>query len=283
MTEKTTLFIETTLSQSGGRQVSVEARFANKVALVTGSGAGIGLATARQLHREGAIIIAIDRDEQTWPEHDDRSDAQVGSVLLLKADVTCERSVERAIERAVSQVGEIDILVNNAGGSVAETFRDIDLEVWRSELELNATSQFLVTRAVLPHFSDAGGAIVNVSSINALMYFGNPAYSAAKAAIVSLTKSLAIELAPKRIRANAVLPGSVRTEAWDFRIAKNPDVIERLASWYPGGFIADPDDIAPAICFLASNEARFITGSSLLVDGGITAGTPKLVADFLNA
>ena len=262
--------------------MTVTARFSGRVAVVTGAGAGIGLATARRLHQEGASIIALDRDEDAWTRNAGFAKDGDASVLFVKADVTSENSILQAVNAVVDRFGCIDVLVNNAGGTTAESFAAIDTAVWRSELETNVTSQFLVTRAFLPHFAETGGAIVNLSSINAVMYFGNPAYSAAKAAVVSLTRSQAIEFAPRNIRVNAVLPGSVKTEAWDFRIAQNPDVIEKLSAWYPSGFVAEPDDIAPAICFLAASEARFITGAALVVDGGITAGTPRLVADFLN-
>ena len=126
------------------------------------------------------------------------------------------------------------------------------------------------------------GAIVSVASVNGLMYFGNPAYSAAKAGLINLTKAIAVEYGPKGVRANTVSPGSVRTEhpSWAERQARDPQVFEKLARWYPVGRVGTPEDIAAAIAFLASDEAAFVNGADLVVDGGLTAGMMPMTREL---
>ena len=140
-----------------------------------------------------------------------------------------------------------------------------------------------MSRAVLPHMVARGaGAIVNVGSVNALLALGNPAYSAAKAGLINLTKSLATEYGPSGIRANLVSPGTIRTElpSWQKRLARDPQVFEKLARWYPVGRVGEPADIAAAIAFLASDEAAFVNGANLVVDGGLTAGLAPMIEEL---
>jgi meso-butanediol dehydrogenase / (S,S)-butanediol dehydrogenase / diacetyl reductase len=136
---------------------------------------------------------------------------------------------------------------------------------------------------VLPDMTEnRSGVILNISSVNALAYFGNEAYSAAKAGILSLTRSLAVRYGPLGVRVNAIAPGTLKTPAWEQRRQKDPDVFERVARWYPLGRIGDPQDVAGAALFLASDEAAWISGVVLPVDGGLTAGNMKMVQEILN-
>jgi meso-butanediol dehydrogenase / (S,S)-butanediol dehydrogenase / diacetyl reductase len=136
---------------------------------------------------------------------------------------------------------------------------------------------------VLPEMTEnRSGVILNISSVNALAYFGNEAYSAAKAGILSLTRSLAVRYGPSGVRVNAIAPGTLKTPAWEQRQQKDPDVFERVARWYPLGRIGDPEDVAGAALFLASDEAAWISGAVLPVDGGLTAGNMKMVQEILN-
>jgi NAD(P)-dependent dehydrogenase (short-subunit alcohol dehydrogenase family) len=138
-------------------------------------------------------------------------------------------------------------------------------------------------RAVLPGMVERGrGVIVSVASVNGLMCFGNPAYSAAKAGLLNLTQSIAVEYGPKGVRANAVSPGSVRTEnrSWTSRLERDPQLFEKLARWYPVGRVGKPEDIAAAIAFLAADEAAFVNGANLVVDGGLTAGMGPMAREL---
>jgi meso-butanediol dehydrogenase/(S,S)-butanediol dehydrogenase/diacetyl reductase len=141
---------------------------------------------------------------------------------------------------------------------------------------------FLCSQAVLAEMTKNGsGVILNISTVNALAYYGNEAYSAAKAGIISLTRSLAVRYGPLGIRANAIAPGTLRTPAWEERRQKDPDVFERLAKWYPVGRVGEPEDVVGAALFLASDEAAWISGAVLPVDGGLTAGNMQMVREMM--
>src|SRR5215211_7585898 len=141
---------------------------------------------------------------------------------------------------------------------------------------------FLCSQAVLPDMVENGsGVILNISSVNALGYYGNEAYSAAKAGILSLTRSLAVRYGPSGIRINAIAPGTLRTPAWEERRRANPEVFERLTKWYPLGRVGEPEDVAGAALFLASDDAAWITGAVLPVDGGLTAGNMQMMEEMI--
>ena len=167
---------------------------------------------------------------------------------------------------------------------VAKPLLQTSVEEWDAVLASNLRSVFLSVKLAHPLFKAAGGgAIVNIASVNALRYFGNPSYSAAKAGIINLTQSVASEFGRDGIRCNAVLPGSVRTDniTWTIRQQKDPQVFQKLARWYPLGRVAEPEDIARAVAFLGSDEASYITGAALPVDGGLTAGMNVMIDEFI--
>ncbi len=189
------------------------------------------------------------------------------------------------VAQALSAFGGLDVLVNNAYFLVASTLEGNTPENWNSEFDVTLKGAFLSSRAALPYFvAQKRGAIVNIGSVNGMMYFGNPAYCAAKAALLSLTRSMAVEYGPKGVRTNMVSPGTIHTDApsWTERQKRDPKVFEKLARWYPVGRVGRPADIAAAIAYLAADEASFVNGTNLVVDGGLTAGMP-LMADELMA
>ena len=258
-------------------------RFTDRVALITGAGRGIGRATALRLASEGAAIAVLDRDGAAAGEAAAALREAGANALALSADITDRAAIEGAIEQALKAFERIDVLVNNAARALKGNLAQTTPEDWEQELAGTLTGAFLMTRLVLPGMVLRGrGAIVNVGSVNGLLALGNPAYSAAKAGLLNFTKALALEYGPKGIRANMVSPGTIRTESpsWQKRLARDPAVFEKLARWYPVGRVGRPEDIAAAIAFLAADEAAFVNGANLVVDGGLTAGIAPMIEEL---
>jgi len=253
--------------------------FAGKTALITGAAGGIGRALCMLFAELGARVIACDRNATTLQALISGAAHRFHPMLVDVADAA---AVAAALEPAIAAAGLPTILVNNAGYTTAPRLRDCTLEDWRREIDGNLTGAYIMVEAVRDHIMMAGngGAIVNVGSVNGMSALGNPAYSAAKAGLENYTKALAIEFGPHNIRANLVCPGTVRTPTWDARLARNPEVFERLRKWYPLGRVAEPIDVARAVAFLASDAAAFINGATLVVDGGLTAGNPVLASEL---
>ncbi|MFD9324976.1 SDR family NAD(P)-dependent oxidoreductase [Streptomyces sp. NPDC060065] len=245
-------------------------RFEGYGVLITGAARGIGAATARRLAEEGAQVLVTDVDLA-------EAEKTVATIRELGAraeaftcDVGERASVEAAVVHAVDTFGSLDVLVNNAYGCTpdAPLFEDEPDEVWARDLDLTLTGAYRCSRAALPHLVASGrGAIVSIGSVNGLQDFGNHAYSAAKAGLVSLTRTLAGHAAPRGVRVNLVAPGTVRTTAWEGRDAD----LEVASGLYPLGRVGEPEDIAAAVAFLASRDAAWITGTTLCVDGGLLA------------
>ena len=224
---------------------------------------------------EGAQVILCDRKA---PELAARI-AELGDapVAAATADISDHAALSQAVAAAVAQLGEIDIVVANAstGGTGAETMAATTPDGFRDDVARNMAGQFnTVDVAIAGMKRQRRGSIVIVGSVNGLATLGNPAYSAAKAALISLTRSMATEYGAYGIRANIVCPGTVRTPVWNHRIARKPEVLEVLKRWYPLGRVAEPMDIAKVIGFLASDDAAFVSGAMLPVDGGLMAGQP---------
>ena len=245
-------------------------RFGGTGAVVTGGAHGIGRACAIRLAAEGALVAVADLDQAAARAVRDQLPDTVHPHLALPMDVTDTSSVEEAISQAARELGQIDVLVNVAGGDTEHgRFEDTGDEVWTRMLELNLLSVVRCCRAAIPHLrrGTRGPAIVSVSSVNAFTALGSEPYSSAKAGITSLTTNLAASLAPDGIRVNAVAPGTIRTRVWDGQEGG----ADRLRPLYPLGRVGEPEDIAGAVAFLASNDAAWITGQTLPVEGGLLA------------
>ena len=255
-------------------------RFRDRAMLVTGGASGIGRATVERAAAEGAAVIILDRDGDGARRLAAALTGAGQKAVAVAADITDDRQVATAVAEGVEALGTIDLLVNNAGAVSAETFETSDPAGWRADIDLNLTGAWLVTRAALPHLLRRGGAIVNVATVNALTAVAEPAYSAAKAGLLQLTRQLATEYGPRGVRANAVVPGSIRTPIWDERLAARPRLLDDLAKWYPVGRVGRPEEVAAAILFLASAEAGFVNGASLVVDGGLTVGLGPMMREI---
>ena len=256
-------------------------RYAGKNVLISGGGSGIGHAICLRLAAEGANIILIDKDLKGGQTVEQELKHQKTKALFVQADITSEADVEKVHKEATLFFGTIDVLVNNAGAAFAENYAMTTLENWNQDIALNLTGHYMLTRLFLPDMEAQGkGAITNISSVNGAQSFGNPAYSAAKAGVISFTQTLAIEYGPKGIRANVVLPGTIETPVWQSRKNSRPEVFELVKGWYPVGRVGRPKDIAAAVAFLSADEASFINGASLNVDGGLTAGNFRMIKDI---
>jgi meso-butanediol dehydrogenase/(S,S)-butanediol dehydrogenase/diacetyl reductase len=241
--------------------------FSGRTALVTGGGSGIGAAVCHRLARAGARVIVVDRDAESANRV---AHSLVGGTFEV-LDVVDHDSVIAMCDRLAVADRQVSLLVNNAASCSDTPFESLKLSEWSRDLEVSLTGAFLMSQALLPHLLHTHGAIVNVASVNAVRYFGNEAYSAAKAGLLSLTRSLAVRLAPQGVRVNAVLPGTIATPIWNDRLARNPAALDEAARMYPLGRVGTVDDVAAAVLFLASDDAAWITGVGLPVDGGILA------------
>jgi NAD(P)-dependent dehydrogenase (short-subunit alcohol dehydrogenase family) len=258
--------------------------YSGKTAIVTGAGHGIGRAIAKRLAEDGAAIGVIEINAEQGRETVELLRAAGHRAELAVTDITDAAAVDAAIAEFETALGPVDLLVNNAAFTDAGDIDGISLEDWHKEINVNLNGTYHCLRAVLPRMKARGsGAVVNISSVNGVRYFGNPAYSAAKAAITNLTQSVASEYGKYGVRCNAVMPGSVRTQnaSWEIRVRKDPDVFKKLARWYPMGRVAEPEDIAKAVSFLGSDDASYITGVALPVDGGLLAGMNVMIDEFI--
>jgi NAD(P)-dependent dehydrogenase (short-subunit alcohol dehydrogenase family) len=240
----------------------------NKVALVTGAGSGIGLATARRLAAENANVVAV-----VFDEAQQTAVAGLDSVAL---DVRSDEGWNEVVAYVERAYDGLDILVNSAGINLRGTAEDTTREIWDEVMDVNAWGTLLACKKVIPLMRKrGGGAIVNLSSINALAGIPNMiAYNASKGAIRAITSSLAMEHVGENIRVNCVCPGAVNTPILDDIVSDSPDRALRereMAAKHPVGRIAAPDEIANVIVFLASEDASFMTGLAVPVDGGRSA------------
>jgi NAD(P)-dependent dehydrogenase (short-subunit alcohol dehydrogenase family) len=247
----------------------------NKVALISGGARGMGAVEARLFVREGAKValgdVLEEEGRRTAMDIEGSGDSG-GEALFVKLDVTEEKDWTRAVEAVVNRFGRLDILVNNAGIFRIVPLEETSLEEWNLVMEVNLTGVFLGTRAVIPQMKrQGGGSIVNISSTSGLVGSSDTsAYQASKGAVRIFTKATAIEFAAQGIRANSVHPGPIHTDMIS-GLLEDPDFQRRSLDAVPMKRVGTPEDVAYGVLYLASDEAAYITGAELVIDGGKTA------------
>jgi 3alpha(or 20beta)-hydroxysteroid dehydrogenase len=249
-------------------------RLDGKTALITGAANGIGLAIGRALGREGAALCLADIDETQLQVAADTLQAEGMRVLSVRCDVSSRESVRNTIRLAVESLGGLDILVNNAAAYTPTLpFEKIDDEQWKKAFAVNVTGAFLMSQEALPYLRQSGKAsIVNIASQLALVATeGQAAYCASKGALLQLNRAMSLDLARYGIRVNAVCPGGTSTGRLARRFGSLAQAEEQLGARHPLGRLARAEEIGPAVVYLAGDESSFVTGSSLVVDGGYTA------------
>ncbi len=242
-------------------------RLSGKVALVTGGSRGIGFATAKILSENGATVMITAKDQKRL----EKSTLEISNAIGITADIRNRNEVKNVVNKTIEKFGKLDILVNNAGiFPKIKLLHEIDEDEWNEILDVNLTGQFRFTKEAIPHLKKTGGSIINISSdagLKAYQGFNADAYSASKAALILLTKCWALEYAEYKIRVNCICPGVVETDMTKPFIKTQKDK-EFMDSEHPIGRIGQPEEIAKAVMYFASNDASWTTGAILAVDGG---------------
>ena len=246
-------------------------RLEGKVALISGAARGQGEAEARLFANEGAKVVFGDILDMEGEKVEAEINETGGEAKYIHLDVTNESEWETAVKESVNSYGKLDILVNNAGISIGKNVEETTLEEWDLVQDVNSKGVFLGTKAAIPAMRESGGgSIVNISSIAGLVGIASAPYVASKGAVRLLTKSTAVQYGPENIRCNSVHPGFIETEMIRGILSDSEERAKRIAIT-PLGIFASAHDIALAVLFLASDESRYMTGSELVIDGGITA------------
>ncbi|AEM77591.1 SDR family oxidoreductase [Thermoanaerobacter wiegelii] len=247
--------------------------FNGKVVIVTGGGQGIGRFIARTFAEKGAKVVIADIDDEAGIENEEYIKSKGGDSLFVHTDVSLEEDVKNMVDKTIKAYGKIDILINNAGIGAGGTIYTRPMEEWDRVINVNLRGTYMCSKYVAPHMRDnGGGVIINIASTRAFMSEPHTEpYSASKGGIIALTHSLAISLSYDKIRVNSISPGWIEVSEWKkSREAKKPQLTEEDHLQHPAGRVGKPEDVANACLFLCSEEASFITGANLIVDGGMT-------------
>lgn len=250
-------------------------RFQDKTVFITGAGAGIGRATALAFAAEGAHVVGYDISAAAGEETAELVRASGAEALALSGDVADSVDVQPAVSEAVKRFGVLDVLFNNAGIAVRDRVTEQKEADWDEVLRINLRGVFVCSKYVIPHLRRPGGSVVNTSSVAGLVGMRNrSAYGTSKGAIITLGRNMALDYASEGIRVNTVCPGFVRTGLTEGLLG-DAERANAITAMHPLGRLADADDIARAVLFLASEDARMITGQVLAVDGGLAVGRPE--------
>jgi len=249
----------------------------NRVALITGSGSGIGKETAKLFAKEGATVIVNDLDEESGQQTVEEIYSNQGNAIFIQGDVTKAEDVEHLVKEVINRYEKIDVLFNNAGISGIGQIHDVEEEQWKKVINVNVNGVYLVSKYVIPYMiRQQSGSIINMSSCIAEIGLADRAsYAASKGAVLSLTKSMQVDYAKYNVRINALMPGTIYTPFVEDYITKSKNPEETIATIKKrqlGGDLGRPIDVAHAALFLASDESKFIMGSPIYVDGGVVNG-----------
>jgi len=247
-------------------------RLEGKTAIVTGAANGIGCVIAELFARESAQVVVCDIDISNGERVASKISAQGGKAVFVRCDVSQEDQVESLIQATLEHYGRLDILINNAARWEQDLkLLEVDQKTWSYVMEGALQSVYLCSKHAIPHMlSGRWGSVVNISSVNALSGGALPAYSAAKGGVISLTRVIAVQYGSKGIRANVICPGTIETEAVAIEFRENPELRDRCLKPVPLRRLGRPEDIAYCALYLASPESDFVTGATLVVDGGLT-------------
>ncbi len=250
-------------------------RLQGKVALITGAGSGIGRTTAVLFGQEGARLVLMDLQEAAAEETAASVRAAGAQAVAVSGDVSKSEDAKAAVAAAIQTFGRLDILHNNAAIDLRHRLHETDEEAWERSIDVNLKGTFLLCRAALPQMMEqGGGSIVNCSSLSGIIGVRrNAPYSASKGGVIAMTRQMAVDYARYNIRANCYCPGSVGTEMFERLIQKFPDpeaTRKKAIEAIPLGRVATPEEIARTVLFLASDESSFVTGATLVVDGGLS-------------
>jgi|SRR5215208_1498590 len=251
-------------------------RFDQAKVFITGGASGIGRATAGRLRDEGASICVADINVDAL----DRVSSEFG-VEAVEVDVRSEKSVESALEAATQRLGGLNVVINSAGVVMRKLAEEVSESDWRNVIGVNLDGTFFCSKHAIRHLKASGGTIINVASWHGgnSTISGYSAYAGSKAGVIGLTKSMALEGGPYGIRVNAICPGIINTPMWHRSLSQfeNPDDLQKVVNKkHPLGHVGEPEDVAAAIAFFASQDARFITGAVLFVDGGMSVQLPHV-------
>lgn len=251
-------------------------RLKDKVCIITGAGAGIGMATAQLFAKEGAkVVCSSRRAENGQPVSDDLA-KQGYTSIFIKCDISIPGDVENLFDETLKAFGRVDVIVNNAGVNFVKPFLDVDLEDWDRVINTDLRGTFMCSsRAAKEMVKTGGGSIINITSVHTMQCLeGAAPYDAAKWGVVGLSKSMAVELAEKNVRVNALSPGLIATKIWNDLLESSPDGKACEDYWndnIPQRRPGTPEEVAYFALFLAGDESRYVTGANLLVDGGLTS------------
>ena len=244
-------------------------RFVNKTVIVTGAASGIGRSVAERFSQEGANVVVCDHDEATL--HEFGASLPQARTLCREVDVSDYEQVQAMVAAAVKRFGRLDVLVNNAGVAPAGNVEDVSIADWQRALNVDLSGVFYGCRAAMPELLKHGGCIVNTASVSGLAAdWDMCAYNAAKGGVVNLTRSLALDYGRRGVRTNSVCPSLTRSGMTEEMLQDKP-LMEKFMERLPLGRVAEPADIAAVVAFLASDDARFVNGVNMPVDGGVTA------------
>jgi NAD(P)-dependent dehydrogenase (short-subunit alcohol dehydrogenase family) len=251
-------------------------RLADKVAIITGAGSGIGRATAMLFAQEGAKVVVADYAPEGGQETVEMIKRNGGEAIFVETDVSKAAAVEKMVQTAIDTYGKIDVLFNNAAVTIPASVVDATEAVWDKTMDIDLKGVFLPSKYAIPHMIKGdGGSVINTASMCGLVASPNQApYSAAKGGVIALTRQMAIDYATHNIRVNSICPSEVRTPMFLGFINRAPDPekkMQELIARIPLGRVAEPEEIARAALFLASDESSYVTGVTLPVDGGLTA------------